>query len=57
MHKADQAVDELKDHIITTLEIKEYGLELIDGSPSNKELLPNDRHPYDHFIVKAKLIA
>ena len=57
MHKAEQAVDELKDHIISTLEIKDYTLELVDGSASQRELLPNDKHPYDHFIVKAKLIV
>lgn len=55
LHKADLLVNEVKDHIITTLPIESSWLEVIDGNDSKQELLPCEKHPYDHFVVKAKL--
>jgi len=55
LNKANELVNEIKDHIITTLEIKEKYISLIDGSKSQNELLPNDNHPYDHYVVAAFL--
>lgn len=56
LHKADQRINEVKDHIVSTLPITQHWLELVDGNDSQRELLPNDQHPFDHFIVKARLV-
>lgn len=55
--KAGLEVSEVKDHIVSSNPIneEEVWIETIDGSESRGELLPNDRHPYDHYIVHAKL--
>ena len=42
LNKANVFVNEVKDHILTTLEINEKYVSLIDGSKSQNELLPND---------------
>ena len=34
LHKADEAVNEVKDHIITTLEFRESYVSLVDGTKS-----------------------
>lgn len=51
--KAGVAVSEVKDHIVTTHTILESSIEKINGEESTDELLPNDTHPYDHYVVKA----
>ena len=41
---------------MTTTNIFEFSIDLVTGSAASGELLPNDAHPYDHFIVRATLI-
>jgi regulation of enolase protein 1 (concanavalin A-like superfamily) len=53
--KAGLMVSDTKDHIITTCEITDYRIELVNGKQSRWELLPSDAHPYDHYIVRADL--
>lgn len=55
LKKAGVKVSEVKDHVASTLPIKSYKIEKIDGKESQNELLPNEAHPYDHYIVKAVL--
>ena len=43
-----------KDFIITDLKLVDPAVELANGtqvSKKNAPLIPNDKHPYDHFIV------
>ena len=54
--KAGEAVSEVKDHVASTLPILSYRIERIDGKDSSNELLPNQTHPYDHYIVSATLL-
>jgi hypothetical protein len=51
--KAGVSVSEVKDEIVTTHKIVEYAIEKINGEESSDELIPNDIHPYDHYIVKS----
>ena len=37
----------------TTHKIVEARIEKINGEESKEELLPNDTHPYDHYIVRS----
>ena len=53
--KAGLKAEEVKDHIVSTLPINQHWIELVNGNDSQRELLPNNVHPYDHFIVKARL--
>lgn len=47
---------EAKDYIISNMDIKDYFVEKINGSPvSDKDLIPSLDHPYDHFIVRASI--
>ena len=57
LKKAGDAVSEVKDHICSTLPIVASRIERIDGEESKNELLPNDVHPYDHYIVNATLLV
>jgi len=51
--KAGVAVSEVKDHIATTNQIVDSRIEKVNGEESTDELLPNDTHPYDHYIVRS----
>lgn len=51
--KAGDAVSEVKDHIATTHPIVESRIEKINGDESEDELLPNNIHPYDHYLVRS----
>ena len=51
--KAGVAVAEVKDCIATTNQIVDARIEKINGEESTDELLPNDTHPYDHYIVRS----
>lgn len=51
--KGGVEVSEVKDEIVTTHKIVEWGIERIDGKESTGELLPNDEHPYDHYVIRA----
>lgn len=51
--KAGLAVSEVKDHIVASQDIDEAIIERIDGEESQNELLPNDIHPYDHYLIRA----
>jgi phosphatidylserine decarboxylase len=51
--KSGIAVSEVKDHIVASRQIEESTIEKIDGEESTNELLPNDIHPYDHYLVRA----
>ena len=53
--KAGLAVSEVKDHIVSSKDILEYKIEGINGIQSTERLLPNDDHPYDHYVVKARI--
>ena len=53
LKKAGVQVSEVKDEIITTHKILEYRVENINGEESTDELLPNDVHPYDHYVVRS----
>lgn len=47
-----------KDYIITDLKQFDQLVVMADGTPvtkANAPLLPNDRHPFDHFIVSAEV--
>jgi hypothetical protein len=47
-----------KDYIITDLRLYDQVIIMADGTPVNKgnaHLLPNERHPFDHFIVSAEV--
>ena len=48
-------MNEVKDHIISTLAIKDHRTALVDGKEAKDTLLPNNEHPYDHFILEATL--
>lgn len=53
--KAGKEVSEVKDHVVGSREIVEGSIEDITGSESSNRLLPNDTHPYDHYIVRATI--
>ena len=53
LKKAGVAVAEVKDCIATTNQIVDARIEKINGEESTDELLPNDTHPYDHYIVRS----
>lgn len=42
LHKADIVVNEVKDHILTTLPIQKHRTSLVDGKDAEDTLLPND---------------
>ncbi len=49
-------VGDCKDHIITTLPLVSQGIKVINGNEvDGKELLPTDKHPFDHFLVYCKV--
>ena len=48
-----------KDYIITDLRINEQAVVMADGTTvtkANALLLPNENHPFDHFIVSASVM-
>lgn len=52
LSKAGQYTSLVKDHLFSTLPFKEHSIDLIDGSRAVREdLLPNNRHPFDHYLV------
>ena len=52
--KAEKLVKELKDAIMTTLPIQTKHVFTISGKePGEKEFLPLDDHPFDHFLIFA----
>lgn len=54
--KAEKLVQENKDAIMTTLPFKMKQILTISGHhPSDKEYLPLDDHPFDHYLVFAVL--
>ena len=53
--KANKLVEESKDFIVTNIEISSSRVETIRMWESSNELLPNDSHPFDHFLVTANL--
>jgi sugar diacid utilization regulator len=56
LKKADVAINEVKDHIVTTLKVSNHWRALVNAEEANNLLLPNDQHPYDHLIVAAVLV-
>lgn len=53
-NKALEVSHSKKDYIITDLRIDDPAIMLADGTIVNKDnipLIPNDRHPFDHFLV------
>jgi hypothetical protein len=53
--KAGEMVRECKDFILTNMEFKGYVICNINRIEANdSDLLPSDKHPYDHFIVSAE---
>ena len=56
-HKADKIIRESKDKIISTMSLTAGRISYITGEqPSDKNLVPTNEHPFDHFIVSARLI-
>jgi len=56
-HKADKVIRESKDKIITSLSLTAGRITYITGEqPSDLNLVPTNEHPFDHFIVSARLI-
>lgn len=52
--KAEKLVKELKDSIMTTLPMETRYVFTISGKePGEKEFLPLDDHPFDHFLIFA----
>jgi hypothetical protein len=48
-----------KDYIITDLKISDQLIDMADGTEvhkANAPLIPNDQHPFDHFIISANLV-
>ena len=55
-HKSGIYTSEAKDFILSNLPIKDYSVDVITGEKMcEKELLPNNRHPFDHFLVVANI--
>lgn len=54
-HKSDILVEEAKDYLISSFDLKEGKIETITQHESSNKLLPNDDHPFDHFVVSAKI--
>ena len=53
--KAERLVEETKDHIVTNLTITSSRVETIRSWDASQNLLPNDDHPFDHFLINANL--
>lgn len=52
--KSGELVKSNKDAILSNLEFKEYSIRKVNGElATEKDLIPSDEHPYDHFIVTA----
>lgn len=49
--KSEKLIEEAKDHLITNLIFEEIRVETIHCEETSNDLLPNENHPYDHFIV------
>lgn len=54
--KAGIIAQDIRDHIITNLPFKESIVQTIKGKSIGNELLPNEKHPFDHFAVRATII-
>lgn len=52
-NKSNKLVEEVKDLLVSNLEITKGRIETIEQSVISSQLTPNDSHPFDHFIVKA----
>ena len=54
--KAELKVEESKDKVMSTLRVKGGKIVLINGDETrNKNILPSDNHPFDHFAVVTTL--
>ncbi len=55
-NKGDVKVEESKDKIISNLPMSKQAIKLISGKVADeKDQLPQDSHPFDHFVVMATL--
>ena len=55
-HKGNKIVEESKDKIISTLKIENASIMYINGKvPATENYVPTNYHPFDHFVVVAKL--
>lgn len=52
-HKSDVLIQEAKDYILTNEQLRDGKVETIKESSALENLLPNENHPFDHFIVTA----
>lgn len=52
-NKSNKLVEEVKDLLVSNLEITKGKIETIEQTVVSSELIPNDIHPFDHFVVKA----
>lgn len=52
-NKSNKLVEEVKDLLVSNLEITKGKIETIEQNVVSSELIPNDSHPFDHFIVKS----
>ena len=53
--KAGLVVEDVKDHLMTNLKLSNSKVETICEEDIGCELLPNERHPYDHFVVSGTI--
>lgn len=53
--KANQLVQEAKDHILTNGTLADLRTLDAQGADVAGQLLPNERHPYDHFFVVGRV--
>ena len=55
--KANRLITENKDKIISTLKIHNGSVSFVSGEGATKNsLIPNEDHPFDHFVVLTLLI-
>lgn len=54
-HKSDILVEEAKDYMLSSFELDDGKIETITQHESSNKLLPNEEHPFDHFVVSTKI--
>ena len=55
-HKSDILVEEAKDYLISNFPLSSGKIETIAQHEPANQLLPNEEHPFDHFVVSAKIM-
>lgn len=55
-HKSDILVEEGKDYLISNFHLSRGKVETILQHEAVNQLLPNEEHPFDHFVVSAKIV-